>query len=166
MNEFYSFVSWSLNTCFLFKRKVRINNLFYYSSHTIHCLNRLNTARRKYSKNPIKNNLDSLQSLQRAYSDSVELDKIIYINGSSTSSLNQCFSFLNSFKNTSLPKQMFLSQEKLLNSDIPTALNEYFAGNFNFSFYDGWISTYGAPKLDSVLAFCLQFFYHVRNYEN
>ena len=74
VNEFYSFVSWSLNTYFPFKRKVRINNPFYYSSHTIHCLNKLNTARRKYSKNPIKNNLDSLQSLQRDYSDSVELD--------------------------------------------------------------------------------------------
>ena len=124
VNEFYSFVSWSLNTCFPFKRKVRINNPFYYSSHTLQRLNKLNTAKRKYSKNPIKNNLDSLQSLQSDYSDSVELDKIIYINGSSTSSLNQCFSLLNSLKNTSLPKQMFLSQEKLLNSDIPTAFNE------------------------------------------
>ena len=153
VNEFYSFVSWSLNTCFPFKRKVRINNFFYYSSHIIHCLNKLNTARRKYSKNPIKNSLDSLQSLQMEFSDSVELDKIIYINGSSTSSLNQCFSLLNSLKNTSLPKQMFLSQEKLLDSDIPTALNEYFAGNFNFNSYDGSVSTYGAQKLDFVFDF-------------
>ena len=139
VNEFYSFVSWSLNTCLPFKRKVRINNPFYYSSHTIPCLNKLNTARRKYSKNPIKIKLDSLQSLQRDYSDSVELDKIIYINGSSTSSLNECFSLLSSLKNTSLSKQMFLSQEKLLNSDIPTTFNEYFAGNFNFNSYDGSI---------------------------
>ena len=165
VNEFYSFVSWSLNTCFPFRRKVWINNPFYYSSHTIHCLNKLNTAKRKYSMNPIKNDLDSLQSLQREYSDSVELDKIIYINGSSTSSLNQCFSLLNSLKNTSLPNQMFLSQEKLPSTDIPTAFNKYFAGNFNFNSYDGSISTYGALKLDSVLD-CLQSFYHIWNYEN
>ena len=153
VNELYSFVSWSLNTCFSFKRKVRINNPFYYSSHTIHCLNKLNTARRKYSKHPIKNNLDSLQSLQRDYSDSVELVKIIYINGSSTSSLNQYFLLLNSLKNTSLPKQMYLSQDKLLSSYIPTAFNVYFVGNFSFNFFDGSISTYGALKLDSVLDF-------------
>ena len=134
VNEFYSFVSWSLNTCFPFKRKVRINNVFYYSSHTIHCLNKLNTARRKYSKKPIKNILDSFQSLQSDCSDSVELDTIMYIKGSSTSSLNQCFSLLNSLKNTSLSKQMFLLQEKILKSDIPSAFNENFAGNFNFNF--------------------------------
>ena len=48
---------------------------------------------------------------------------------------------------------MFLSQEKSLNSDIPTAFNEYFVGNFNFNSYDGSISTYGDLKLDSVLDF-------------
>ena len=36
VNEVYSFVAWSLNTCFPFKRKVRRNKLFHYSSHTFH----------------------------------------------------------------------------------------------------------------------------------
>ena len=98
MNEFYSFVSWSVNTCFPFENKVRRINVFYYSSLTIHFLNKLNTARGKYSKNPIKNNLDSLFLLHRDYSASVELDKINYINGSSTSSLNYCFPLFNSLE--------------------------------------------------------------------
>ena len=117
VNEFYSFVYWSLNTCFPIKWKVRRKHLFCHSSHTIHCLIKLNTARRKYSKNPIKNNLGSLQSVKGDYPVSVELNMIIYFRGSSTSSFNQCFSFLNGLKNHSLPEQMFLSQEKLLNSE-------------------------------------------------
>ena len=142
-----------MNFCFPIKTKVRWKNPFYYSSHIIHCFNQLITARRKYSENPIQNDLDSFQSLQRDSEDSAELYKIIYINGSSTSSLDQCFSLLKSLKNLSLSKQMFLSHEKLLNSEIPTAFKKCFSGNFRIDSYDGLISAYGALELDSVLGF-------------
>ena len=48
---------------------------------------------------------------------------------------------------------MFLSQEKLLNSEILTALNKNCATNFIFDSNDGSISTYGALELDFVLDF-------------
>ena len=107
----------------------------------------------KVLKNPIRNNFKSLQSIQRDYLESVELNKIIYINGSSTSNLNQGFSFLNSLKNNSLAREMFLSQEKLLNFAIPTAFSKNFAGIFNFHSYDESISHFGALKMGSVLDF-------------
>ena len=46
---------------------------------------------------------------------------------------------------------MFLLQEKLLESEIPTTFNKDFNGIFNFNFYDGSIRNSGALKLDSVL---------------
>ena len=108
----------------------------YYSSGIVHCLNKLNTVRRKCCESAVKNDPDSLQSLRSGYSDSVELDKIIYINGSSTSIFNQGFLLSKSLKHHSLLKQKFLSQENLFNSEVPTAFNKCFAKKFNFDSYD------------------------------
>ena len=38
VDEFYSFLAWSIDTCFPRKHKIRMVSTFYYSSHTIHCL--------------------------------------------------------------------------------------------------------------------------------
>ena len=55
VKEFFSFISWSLKTSFPMKRKVQRNKPFSDSSQ-------LKTTRRKYSTDPIKNKLYSLQS--------------------------------------------------------------------------------------------------------
>ena len=47
---------------------------------------------------------------------------------------------------------MFLSQEKLPNSEVTPAFNKYFTAKFNFDF-DGSISTYTALELDFLLDF-------------
>ena len=103
--------------------------------------------------NRIKNNIDSLQSLQKDYSDSVELSKTIYINGSSTSSVNQCFSLLNSLKELVYRCKCFCRRR-----NYSTLIFQPHSTNIllEFSiliFYDGSFSTYGALKLDSVLNF-------------
>ena len=45
---------------------------------------------------------------------------------------------------------MFFSQDKLPNSEIPTAFNKNFAEIFNFDSYGGTISTYAALELEFV----------------
>ena len=50
VDDFCSFLAWSFDTCFPRKRKIRTVSPFYYSSHTIHCLNKLNTANESVQK--------------------------------------------------------------------------------------------------------------------
>ena len=150
---------------FSFQKESWRNNPFCYNSHTIHCSNKLNTVWRKYSKTPsetismVFNRYKGITWILLSWIKlSLSTDYL------STSSLNQYFPLLNSLKNTSLPKQISLSQEKVPNSEIPTAFNKYFAGIFNVDSlidFNLWCSEIGF-----CFRFWIQFFYHIWIYES
>ena len=106
-------------------------SLFYYSSHTIHCLNKLNTAKRKCSKNPSRMKLQQLKSLEEDYTQSIELDEVVFVNGSLASTTNQCFALLNSLKDSPIPNHMFFNSKAIDENEVPEFFNNFFASNFN-----------------------------------
>ena len=126
---------------------------FYYSSHTIHCLNKLNTAKRKCSKNPSRLNLQQLKSLEEDYTRSIELDKVVFVNGSLTLTTNQCLALLNSLKDSPIPNHMFFNSKAIDENEVPECFNNFFASNFNDKVYDVDTTLFGDNiKLEHVLS--------------
>ena len=82
--DFYNHIWYSIETSFSRKRKKRLANPFYYTSNTMHTLNKLNTAKRKTLKNPSKTNIESVEKLQVEFSISAELDRMLFVAGAST----------------------------------------------------------------------------------
>ena len=111
-NEFY--FTWyhrfqdALSSSASFKRKKRVEYPFYYSSHSIHCLNKLNTLKRRSER---CSNRVSMSALQKCFDEaeaSVEADKVIALNGLNCSSTNEAFRFLKAFSGKkSLPSIMY-----------------------------------------------------------
>ena len=79
---------------------------------------------------------------------------IVHINGSATSTINQCFSLLNSLKGSSLPKQMIYLGRKVEGSEIPNVFNEFFTNNFNHDSHVTTVLSYcNDIKLESFIDF-------------
>ena len=98
----------------------------------MHCLNKMNTLVRICSKNPRANNLAKLKRAREDFVQSVEMDKILFIQGSSTTSLTGCFSLLRKLKGSSYPTIMYLNNSTLqTETDIANGFNSFFAENFN-----------------------------------
>ena len=77
------------------KRAKRRKLPFYFTSHTVHCVNKLESQKRKAYKRA--NFSEShLRDLQRDVSNSIELDKISLITSFSTLTTKDCFKLLNS----------------------------------------------------------------------
>ena len=152
--DFYNHLWNNIETSFSKKRKKRITNPFYYSSHTMHALNKLNAAKRKIVKNPSKNNFKSVEKLQLEFSDSAELDRISFINGASTNTLAECCTLLNSLKTNMYPLVMRHEDNRLkTGSEIANAFNIHFSSNFNYQHYSAIIyESDDSIKLDEILA--------------
>ena len=132
VDAFHSHIQLSIPLCFPKKRSKRIQQPFYYSSHSMHCLNKMNTLVRICSKNPHANNLAKLKRAREDFVQSVEMDKILFIQGSSTTSLTDCFSLLRKLKGSSYPTIMYLNNSTLQTEiDIANGFNSFFAENFN-----------------------------------
>ena len=124
---FFEFLWSSVKTNFKQKRMKRTANPVFYSSLTIHTLNRLNTMRRKIVRNPSKTNLCRLSELEIEFREFSEMDKICFINRSMTSNLPNCFAPLRSLKSSEFPKIMFIDQERFKNPvDIANGFNIIF----------------------------------------
>ena len=61
VDSFYSHLNYIIPQTFSRKTKKRLNSPFYYSSHSMHCLNIIETSQRKCIRNPTANNLFSLK---------------------------------------------------------------------------------------------------------
>ena len=57
----------------------------------MHTLNKLNTAKRKTVKKPSKTNIESVEKHQVEFSNSAELDRMLFVAGASTNTLPDCF---------------------------------------------------------------------------
>ena len=154
VDDFCSFLAWSIDTCFPRKRKIQMVSPFYYSPHTIHCLNKLNTAKRYCSKNPTRLNLQQLKSLEEDYTQSIELDNVVFVNGSLTSTTDQCFALLNSLKDSPIPNHMFFNSKAIDEIEVPKLFNNLSTSSFNDKVYDVENTVLGDNiKLEHVLIF-------------
>ena len=136
VDSFYSHLNFIISQTFNRKTKKRLNNPFYYSSHSMHCLNLKETAQRKCIRNPSTRILLMLERAKEDFSMSVELDKISFFSGSFTHNTSDAFSFLNSLKIQCLPSSMKYNLTLLTNDlDIANSFNEYFSSSFNSQTY-------------------------------
>ena len=129
---FYNCLWYSIETSFSSKRKKRLANPFYYTSNKMHTLNKLKTAKRKTVKNPSKTNIESVEKLQVGFSNSAEMDRMLFVAGASTNTLPDCFSLLNSLKTNTYPMVMSYDDDCLKTvPQISNDFNTYFSSNFN-----------------------------------
>ena len=136
VDSFYSYLNLFAPQTFSRKTKKRLNNPFYYSSHSMHYLNIKETAQRKYIRNPSARNLLMLERAKEDFLMSVELDKICFFSGSFTQNTSDVFSLLNSLKVQNLPSSMKYNSTFLTNDlDIAKSFDEYFSSSFNSQTY-------------------------------
>ena len=131
--EWYLILSSSLNSSIATKRAKRLSLPLYYSSHTIHLLNTRDTTLRKLSKYSSFLQATKLKEITTAISDSIELDKQLFVNQFDLSSSRLCFKLLRNLGfGKTLPSVMF-HKTKALNSDHEKSseFNSYFASVFN-----------------------------------
>ena len=115
------------------KRQKRKNAPFYYSSHTMHQLNVLNTAKRRCEKYPLALNLRKMNAIARDVIISIEPDTAVFVDSFTkrNSGLNDCFKLQKILKTSNVPNVMIQSDEKLQrNVDIAEAFNAVFASVF------------------------------------
>ena len=107
------------------KTKRRQQLPYFYSSHTVHHLNKYRTASR-----PNNNNL-RLSKLQYDIDQSFELDKTCLFESLSPNSTRDCFKYLRSFTRKLLPIQMHWKDKKATNSlEIANLMFDYFCSLF------------------------------------
>ena len=106
VSSFYSHLLAMIPVAFRKKTKKRLFNPFYYSSHSIHCQNKLQTLRRRCSRNPTRTNLADLRNATKDFEESTELDRITFLTGHNMSSLSDGFNLLSSLKFSHLPPSM------------------------------------------------------------
>ena len=116
------------------KRQKRQNAPFYYSSHTMHLLNVLNTAKRRCEKHPLALKLRKMRTIARDVKISIELDTAVFVDSFTkrNSGLNGCFKLQKILKTSNVPNIMIHNDVKLQqNVDIAEAFNAFFASVFN-----------------------------------
>ena len=107
---------------------------FYYSSHTMHLLSVLNTAKRRYEKYPSALNLRKKSAIARDVNISIELDTAVFVDSFTkrNSGLNGYFKRQKILKTSNVPNVMIHNDAKLQqNVDIAKAFNAFFASVFN-----------------------------------
>ena len=106
------------------KRRKRRTVPWYYSSHTLHTMNKLNTALRA------RNSAERVEKLHSDLQNSIELDTVVFLDSfkSSNTGTSSCFRLIIKLKNESLPMTMFFEGEKLSGAtSIAYAFNTLFS---------------------------------------
>ena len=147
-SEFYGILS----NFYRVKRKKRRMYPWYYTSHTMHLLNKLHTARRKEARGLVVYNSVGLQT---DCDESIELDTNFYLqmfaNGSASRS--DCFKLLRNLDATrdSVPGFMI---EIILVTD-PVAIADAFNGYFSSVFQTSQDYTDFSPNIHNDIDFCM-----------
>ena len=132
VTEWYSLLSSSLSISIRKKRNRRRNFPIYYSSHTMHLLNQKETNIRKISRFWSLPLALKQRELELALSESIELDKLVFLDSFNLSSSTECFRMLRKlgFCNH-IPSVMYYNNQKFCtDSDIANAFNEYLSSVF------------------------------------
>ena len=111
----------------------RMNLPLFYSSHTVHLINQKKTTRRRLSREGSFLQAIKLRQLLKELSESIELDKEMFINQFNLSSTSHCFKLLRSLSfSTHLPTTMFHNGATFNKKfEIAYEFNHYFASVFN-----------------------------------
>ena len=115
------------------KRQKRQNAPFYYSSHTMHLLNVLNTAKRRCEKYHAALNLRKMSAIARDVNISIKLDTAVFVDSFTKRhiGLNGCFKLQKRLKTSNVPNVMIHNDVKFKqNVDIAEAFNAFFASVF------------------------------------
>ena len=107
------------------KTKRRQQLPYYYSSHTVHLLNKHHSISKRTA------NTNHLASIQQDLNNSIELDKTCLLESLRPNSTRDCFKYLRSFTRRKLPNQMHWMNRKASTSiEIAILLNDYFCSVF------------------------------------
>ena len=131
LDSWFYLLDLSLEKSLRKKRKKRLALPSYYSSHTIHLLNQKFTNSRKlFRKWSLELSLKQLE-LSRAVSESIDLDKEVFINQFNLHDTRNCFKLLRSFGFSSLIPTALRNEKSVLytNSEKAEGFNSYF-GSF------------------------------------
>ena len=132
MEEYFSLwqqtVLYALNMSCKIKTSRRSQYPYFYSSHSIHLINKLRTAKKCNYRN------GTTERLKQEISLSVELDKTVLLENLSPVSTRSCFKFSRSFSSNRLPNQMNWNTLKANTSnEIANLFNSYFSSVFQKS---------------------------------
>ena len=128
----YSLISDAFTNAIKLKGAVRLKAPLFYSSHTIHLITQRETTFKQLGSDPSFLLALKLRELNLSISDSIELDKELFINQFDLSSTRQCYKLLRSFGfNSSFPPVMFHGNESFFtDSDKALGFNKFFASVF------------------------------------
>ena len=112
--EWYELLTQSIGSSLQLKRSKRLHFPAFYSSHIIHILNLVRTNQTKLNKGWSLHNSIKHIELTRVLSESIELDKHIYIEQFSLKSPTDCFKLLRSLGfSQSYPSVMYFEDQVL-----------------------------------------------------
>ena len=92
--HWYSVISDAFPNAIKLKRAVRLKSPLFYSSHNIHLINQRETTFKQLGSDPSFLLALKLRELNLSISDSIELDKELFINQFDLSSTRQCYKLL------------------------------------------------------------------------
>ena len=119
--NWYNYLITSLNQCLTAKRLKPLKAPIYFSSHTMHVMNMKETNQRKLAKSwSLLLSLKQIE-LNKSLAESIELDKILFIDQFNLSSSKQCFKLLRTLGfNSNYPSVMFYNGNQFT-SDLEKA---------------------------------------------
>ena len=130
--NWYNYLNTSLNQCLTAKRLKRLKAPIYFSSHTMQVMNMKETNQRDLAKSwSLLLSLKQIE-LNKSLAESVELDKILFIDQFNLSSSKQCFKLLRTLGfNSNYPSVMFYNGNQF-SSDLEKAeaFNSFFVSVF------------------------------------
>ena len=131
-NSWYSLISDAFTNAIKLKRAVRLKSQMFYSSHTIHLINQRETTFKQLGSDLSFLLALKLRELNLSISDSIELDKELFINRFDLSSTQQCYKLLRSFGfNSSFPPVMLHGNESFFtDSEKALGFNKFSASVF------------------------------------
>ena len=136
VEEFYLHIHNAIALTLVRKRTKCVKLPYYYTLHTVDCYNILETLKRRCIRNPTNKNLTTLNSSQKDFDDSVELDRIIYFMAPPPTLFLKASNFCALFCQTLL--QIMVSGDNCFNSvaEIVNGFNDSFVENFNLQHFD------------------------------
>ena len=109
----------------------------FYCSNSVHSFKIYETAYRLCFENPTPSNLQKLEAKIVSLQQSIEADRVCFINGSNTATLQDCQLVLNSLCNSPYPTPIVLHFIFYLsNFQIANTFNSCFSSNFNEKRYE------------------------------
>ena len=129
----YDQLQHALSLSCLLKRSKRSTTPYYYSSHSIHLINKKGTLLRKLRKSWSLSDSLMLKDVLKSLEESIELDKLILVENFNLQNPKDGFKLINTLKNSTVyPPVMYFGNQSLVDDlSKAEALNNYFSSVFN-----------------------------------